>query len=132
LSVEAAAAFDDLTRSKDIDDKSLGSWPNTFRTHRFVPAVEYIRAQRARTLLIREMDALMSQYDAFLSTTNSATLGVTNLTGHPAVALKAGFLNNAPVELMVTGRLYDEATTLRVALAFERATEWHNKNPTLT
>lgn len=131
LSVEAAAAFDDLTRSKDIDDKSLGSWPNTFRTHRFVPAVEYIRAQRARTLLIREMDKLMSQYDAFLSTTNSATLGVTNLTGHPAVALKAGFQNNAPVELMVTGRLYDEATTLRVALAFERATEWHLKNPTL-
>lgn len=132
LSVEAAAAFDNLTRSKDIDDKSLGSWPNTFRTHRFVPAVEYIRAQRARTLLIREMDRLMSQYDAFISTTASATLGVTNLTGHPAVALKAGFQNNAPVELMVTGRLYDEATTLRVALAFERATEWHLKNPTLT
>ena len=132
LSVEAAAAFDDLTRSKDIDDKSLGSWPNTFRTHRFVPAVEYIRAQRARTLLMREMDKLMSQYDAFISTTNSATLGVTNLTGHPAVALKAGFQNNAPVELMVTGRLYDEATTLRVALAYERATGWHDQNPKLT
>lgn len=132
LSVEAAAAFDDLTRSTDITDKSLGSWPNTFRTHRFVPAVEYIRAQRARTLLIREMDKLMSQYDAFISTTNSATLGVTNLTGHPAVALKAGFQNNAPVEIMVTGRLYDEATTLRVALAFERATDWHSKNPVLT
>ncbi len=129
LSVEAAAAFDDLTRSADIDDKSLGSWPNTFRTHRFVPAVEYIRAQRARTLLIREMDTLMSQYDAFVSTTNSSTLGVTNLTGHPAVALKAGFQNHAPVELMVTGGLYDEATTLRVALAFERATDWHNMNP---
>lgn len=132
LSVEAAAAFDDLTRSKEITDQSLGSWPNTFRTHRFVPAVEYIRAQRARTLLMREMDALMSRYDAFVSTTSSATLGVTNLTGHPAVALKAGFANNAPVELMVTGRLYDEATVLRVALAFERATEWHLKNPMLT
>ncbi len=132
LSVEAAAAFDDLTRSADIQDKSLGSWPNTFRTHRFVPAVEYIRAQRARTLLMREMDALMSQYDAFVSTTNSSTLGVTNLTGHPAVALKAGFQNHAPVELMVTGRLYDEATTLRVALAFERATDWHNMNPEMT
>jgi Asp-tRNA(Asn)/Glu-tRNA(Gln) amidotransferase A subunit family amidase len=129
LSVEAAAAFDDLTRSKDIADPSLGSWPNSFRTHRFVPAVEYIRAQRARTLLIREMEALMSRYDAFLSPTGSATLGVTNLTGHPAVALKAGFQNNAPVELMVTGRLYDEATMLRVALAFERATDWDVKNP---
>ena len=132
LTTEGAAAFDDLTRGKDINDPSLGTWPNAFRTHRFVPAVEYIRAQRARTLLIREMDTFMSQYDAFLSPTNSATVGVTNLTGHPAIALKAGFLDNRPIELMVTGRLYDEATVLRVALAFERGTEWHLKNPVLT
>lgn len=59
LHTEGAAAFDDLTRSKAINDPSLGSWPNAFRTHRFVPAVEYIRAQRARTLLIREMDKLL-------------------------------------------------------------------------
>lgn len=131
LSTEGAAAFDDLTRSKEGNDPSLNTWPNTFRTHRFVPAVEYIRAQRARTLLMREMDAFMSQYDVFLSPTNSASLGVTNLTGHPAVALKAGFFDNRPVELMVTGRLYDEATLLRVALAFERGTEWHTKNPPL-
>ena len=117
LSTEAAAAFDDLTRSEGIEDPSLSTWPNTFRTHRFVPAVEYIRAQRARTLLIREMDKLMSQYDVFLSPTGSASLGMTNLTGHPAVALRAGFIDNSPVELMVTGRLYDEATMLRVALA---------------
>jgi Asp-tRNA(Asn)/Glu-tRNA(Gln) amidotransferase A subunit family amidase len=132
LTTEGAAAFDDLTRSKDINDPSLGAWPNAFRTHRFVPAVEYIRAQRARTLLIREMEAFMSQYDAFLSPTNSASLGVTNLTGHPAISLKAGFIDNRPIELMVTGRLYDEATILRVALAYERGTEWHMKNPVLT
>ncbi len=131
LSTEGAAAFDDLTRSKEINDPSLNTWPNTFRAHRFVPAVEYIRAQRARTLLIKEMDAFMSQYDVFLSPTNSASLGVTNLTGHPAIALKAGFFDNRPVELMLTGKLYDEATLLRVALAFERGTEWHLKNPTL-
>ncbi len=131
LTTEGAAAFDDLTRSKDINDPSLGTWPNAFRTHRFVPAVEYIRAQRARTLLIREMDVLMSRYDAFITPTQSASLGLTNLTGHPAVALKAGFVANAPVEIMVTGRLYDEATTLRVALAYERATTWHTMNPSL-
>jgi Asp-tRNA(Asn)/Glu-tRNA(Gln) amidotransferase A subunit family amidase len=131
LNTEGAAAFDDLTRSKEINDPSLNTWPNAFRTHRFVPAVEYIRAQRARTLLIRQMDKFMSQYDVFLSPTGSSTLGVTNLTGHPAVALKAGFIDNRPVELMVTGRLYDEATMLRVALAFERGTDWHTKNPTL-
>ena len=128
LTTEGAAAFDDLTRSKDINDPSLGSWPNAFRTHRFVPAVEYIRAQRARTLLIREMDALMSKYDVFITPTMSGSIGLTNLTGHPAVALKAGFVANAPVEIMVTGRLYDEATTLRVALAYERATKWHTMN----
>ena len=131
LNTEAAAAFDDLTRSKDINDPSLGSWPNSFRTGRFVPAVEYIRAQRARTLLVREMETLMSQYNMFLSPTASASLGMTNLTGHPAVALRAGFYNNAPVELMITGRLYDEATVLRTALAYERATKWHLQNPTL-
>ncbi|HXG55827.1 MAG TPA: amidase [Vicinamibacterales bacterium] len=131
LTTEGAAAFDDLTRSKEINDPSLGSWPNAFRTHRFVPAVEYIRAQRARTLLIREMDVLMSTYDAFITPTNSQSLGLTNLTGHPAVALKAGFVAGAPLEIMVTGRLYDEATTLRVALAYERATSWHTQHPRL-
>ena len=129
LTTEGAAAFDDLTRSKDILDPSLGNWPNAFRTHRFVPAVEYIRAQRARTLLMRQMDALMSKYDAFITPTNSASLGLTNLTGHPAVALRAGFVANAPVEIMVTGRLYDEAMTLRVALAYERATNWNAITP---
>jgi Asp-tRNA(Asn)/Glu-tRNA(Gln) amidotransferase A subunit family amidase len=131
LSTEAAAAFDDLTRSAAIQDPSLNTWPNTFRTHRYVPAVEYIRAQRARTLLMREMDALMSQYDVFLSPNNSASLGLTNLTGHPAIAVKAGFVTNAPIVLMLTGRLYDEATLLGVALAFERATKWHTMHPTV-
>jgi Asp-tRNA(Asn)/Glu-tRNA(Gln) amidotransferase A subunit family amidase len=131
LSTEAAAAFDDLTRGEGIKDESLGAWPNTFRTHRFVPAVEYIRAQRVRTLLMREMDALMSQYDVFLSPTGGSSLAITNLTGHPAVAVRAGFVANAPLMLMVTGRLYDEATTLRVALAYERASAWNDVRPQL-
>ncbi len=131
LSTEAAAAFDDLTRSPEIKDETLNSWPNSFRTHRFVPAVEYIRAQRARTLLMRQMDEVMSTFDVFLSPTNSSSLSLTNLTGHPAVALKAGFVGGVPIEIMVTGRLYDEATMLRVALAYERATKWHTMNPTL-
>ena len=127
-------AFDDLTRSKDVDlltEQGAGAWPNTFRTSRFIPAVEYIRAQRARTLLNRQMDALMSKYDLFLSPTGSSSLGITNLTGHPAACLKAGFVDGAPIALMITGRLYDEATVLRVALAYERATKRHTMNPTL-
>jgi Asp-tRNA(Asn)/Glu-tRNA(Gln) amidotransferase A subunit family amidase len=137
LSSEGAAAFDDATRDRRLDQMNANgttsgsSWPNTFRTHRFVPAVEYIRAQRARTLLMRQMDALMSKYDVFLSPTGSASLGITNLTGHPALCLKAGFVAEQPIALMITGRLYDEATVLRVALAYERATKWHTMNPAL-
>jgi len=136
LSAEAAAAFDDLTRNKEqlasLTGQSPGDWPNTFRSSRFIPAVEYIRAMRARRLLMQEMDTLMSQYDVFLSPApGSSSLQVTNLTGHPAIALKSGFIDNMPQAIMVTGRLYDEATVCRVALAYEQATEWHKRNPTL-
>jgi len=132
LSTEAAAAFDDLTRSRGIDTltaQTPGDWPNTFRTHRFVPGVEFIRAQRARTLLMRQFDQLMSGCHVFISTNRSASLTMTNLTGHPALCLKAGFVDNMPVSIMITGRLYDEATVLRVALAYERATKWREMNP---
>ena len=136
LSAEAAAAFDDLTRNKEqlasLTGQSPGDWPNTFRSSRFIPAVEYIRAMRARRMLMQEMDKLMSQYDVFLSPApGSSSLQVTNLTGHPAIALKSGFIDNMPQAIMVTGRLYDEATVCRVALAFEQATDWHKRNPTL-
>lgn len=136
LSAEAAAAFDDLTRDKEklatLTGQSPGDWPNTFRSSRFIPAVEYIRAMRARTLLMREMDKVMSQYDAFLSLApGTSSLQVTNLTGHPAIAMKCGFVDNMPQSIMVTGRLYDEATICRVALAYEQATDWHTKHPSL-
>jgi Asp-tRNA(Asn)/Glu-tRNA(Gln) amidotransferase A subunit family amidase len=134
LSAEAAAAFDDLTRSKGVDqltEQGAGAWPNTFRASRFIPAVEYIRAQRARTLLNRQMDALMSKYDVFLSPTGSGSLGITNLTGHPAACLKAGFVDGLPQALMITGKVYGEADVLRVALAYERATKWKGMHPPL-
>jgi Asp-tRNA(Asn)/Glu-tRNA(Gln) amidotransferase A subunit family amidase len=135
LSAEAAAAFDDLTRSKGIDqltEQGPGAWPNTFRTSRFIPAVEYIRAQRARTLLTRKMDDLMSTCHVFLAPARgSASLPITNLTGHPAVCLKNGFVDGLPQALMITGRLYDEATLLRVALAYERSTKWRTMHPAL-
>lgn len=130
LSVESAAAFDDLLRSRGTDLMNNSSWPATFRSNRFVPAVEYIRAQRIRTLLMREWHTFMSKYDAFISS-NGAGLAATNLTGHPAIALKCGFVNNLPQTLMVTGRLYDEASICRIALAYEQATEWKDRHPTL-
>jgi Asp-tRNA(Asn)/Glu-tRNA(Gln) amidotransferase A subunit family amidase len=133
LSAEAAAAFDDITRDgrvNQLSGQSPNDWPNTFRTSRFIPAVEYLRAQRARTLLMREMEKLMLQWDVFVSPApGSASLLVTNLTGHPAVVLPCGFVNNLPVAIMFTGGVYDEVSPLRVALAFERATKWHTMHP---
>jgi Asp-tRNA(Asn)/Glu-tRNA(Gln) amidotransferase A subunit family amidase len=135
LSAEAAAAFDDITRDgrvNQLSGQSPGDWPNSFRTSRFITAVEYIRAQRARALLIREMDSLMSKWDVFVTPApGSASLLITNLTGHPAVVTPCGFINNLPQAIMFTGNLYDEAAPLRVALAYERATKWHTMRPNL-
>ena len=134
LQVESAASFDDITRSGDINTVATGTsrstWPNTFRQGRFVPAVEYIRAMRARTLLMRQMDEYMSKYDAILSPQDSMST-ITNRTGHPAVSVKAGIVDGTPRPLIITGRLYEEATILRIALAYEQATEWKDKHPTL-
>ncbi|HEX6284502.1 MAG TPA: amidase family protein, partial [Pyrinomonadaceae bacterium] len=133
LTAEAAAAFDDITRDgrvNQLSGQSPGDWPNTFRTSRFIPAVEYLRAQRVRTLLMREMEKLMSQWDVFVSPApGSASLLVTNLTGHPAVVVPCGFVNDLPAAIMFTGGVYDEVSPLRVALAFERATKWHTMHP---
>ena len=133
LSAEAAAAFDDITRDGRVNQLSgqqPNDWPNSFRTSRFIPAVEYLRAQRARTLLMHEMERLMSQWDVFVSPApGSASLLVTNLTGHPAVVLPCGFVNDLPIAIMFTGGVYDEVSPLRVALAFERATKWHTMHP---
>jgi Asp-tRNA(Asn)/Glu-tRNA(Gln) amidotransferase A subunit family amidase len=133
LNAEAAAAFDDLTRDGGVNQLSgqrPQDWPNSFRTSRFIPAVEYIRAQRARTLLMIEMDKLMSSWDVFITPApGSASLLITNLTGHPAVVAPCGFINGSPQTIMFTGGIYDEAAPLRVALAFERATRWHTMHP---
>lgn len=134
LHAEAAAAFDDLTRSGGagrLTEQGPDAWPNLFRAARLIPAVEYLRAQRARTLLAREMEALLRRVDLFVSPPLSAGLTMTNFTGHPAIAFKAGFHDGLPVGLMMTGRLFDEATLLQAAGAYERATRWRTIHPPL-
>jgi Asp-tRNA(Asn)/Glu-tRNA(Gln) amidotransferase A subunit family amidase len=66
-----------------------------------------------------------------VSPTQSATLLITNLTGHPQVAVPCGFVNKSPASLLFTGRLYEEGTPMRAAMAFEHATDWHKQHPTL-
>jgi Asp-tRNA(Asn)/Glu-tRNA(Gln) amidotransferase A subunit family amidase len=133
LTAEAAAAFDDITRSGEVTrlkGQQPGDWPNTFRTARLIPAVEYIRAQRARTLLMREWDGFMAKWDVLVSTPGPSLLH-TNLTGHPQVVTPCGFLNGLPEGILFTGRLYEEGTPLRVAHAFQRATPWRNQRPAM-
>ncbi len=75
------------------------------------------------------MSALFGTIDAFIAPVTSASVTITNLTGHPAVVLKAGFVDDMPEAIMVTGRLFDETTILRIASAYERATPWKDRHP---
>jgi Asp-tRNA(Asn)/Glu-tRNA(Gln) amidotransferase A subunit family amidase len=132
LNAEAGAMFDDLTRSggiNELTDTGPNSRANQLRASRFIPAVEYIRAQRVRTMLLHQMNAVFDDIDVFVAPSNSDSVTMTNLTGHPAAVLPAGFVEQMPVGLMLTGKLWDEATLLRAAAAFEAATEWHKRHP---
>jgi hypothetical protein len=86
---------------------------------------------RARTIFMRQFDDFMSKYDALIEPGTGGTLSATNLTGHPAIAVKCGFINELPRPIMITGKLYEEATIARVAMAYEQATPWKDKHPTL-
>jgi len=132
LEAEAAAAFDDLTRTGGVNQlrgQNANDWPNSFRTSRLIPAVEYIRAQRARTLLMQKMDKFMADWDVLVSPPFGGLLLVTNLTGHPQSVVPCGFINGLPQGLVFTGKLYEEGAPLRVAMAYEKATKWHTMHP---
>lgn len=136
LNAEAAAAFDELTRS-DRDDLLVrqikNAWPNVFRSSRLIPAVEYIQANRLRTVLIKRMAELMADIDLYLSPTfEGDNLLLTNLTGHPCVVVPNGFNEEGePTSITFIGRLYDEATLLAVAKIYQDATDFHTKHPPL-
>ena len=124
LNAEAGAAFDELVRAGRVGElagKGPNDRANQLRFSRFIPAVEYIRAQRVRTLLGEDLERIMARFDVIVSPATSSSVTTTNLTGHPAVTVNAGLASGLPVGLMFTGRLYDEATLVGAALAYERA-----------
>jgi Asp-tRNA(Asn)/Glu-tRNA(Gln) amidotransferase A subunit family amidase len=136
LSAEAAAAFDDLTRSgrDDLMVRQVEqAWPNVFRQSRLIPAVEYIQANRARTLLMREMERVLAGLDVYVTRTFQGDESLaTNLTGHPAVVVPNGFRSDGtPTSLVFGGRLWGEAAVLGLAGAYQRATDWHTRHPPL-
>ena len=136
LTAEAAAAFDELTRTdrdKELVQQGKGDWPNTFRTSRFIPAVDYVNANRVRSMAIQKWDELMRTIDVIVTPTGAANLNqlvATNLTGHPAVILPNGFREDGtPVSLTFLGGLFEEAKVLAVAKAYQDATGFHLKHP---
>ena len=136
LYAEAAAAFDELTRSgldSLLTAQDEWSWPNTFRAARFIPAVEYIQANRYRTLLMEEMGKLMKDYDVVITPSfRGNQLLVTNLTGHPCVVVPNGFNEeNSPGSICFIGKLYDEASILLAASKYQQATGFDEMHPPL-
>jgi len=132
LNAEAGAMFDELVRSGKINelaDTSVNGRANQLRASRFIPAVDYVRAQRARTILLQQMNELFGMIDTLLAPASSDAVTIGNLTGHPAITVPAGFSDGLPVGLMVVGPLYQEQRILRVASAYEDATDWHTKTP---
>jgi len=136
ISAECAAAFDDFTRN-DIDDQLTAQgkydWPNTFRVARFIPAVEYINANRHRYLLMQKVNEVVNEFDAIICPTRGSgnQTAITNLTGHPVVVVPTGFdaRNQLPTSITFIGKLFDESTILSVAKAYQQATKWHQTHP---
>ena len=154
LTAEAAAAFDDLTlsgRDKLLTEQGPEDWPNAFRVSRFYPAVEYIQANRARSLAIRDVSKLFEQVDVIVASTNSEQLVVTNLTGHPACIVPNGLRGSdaptppkidtgdddqiggpgTPVSLTFLAGHYQDAKLCSFARAYQEATGFQKMRPKL-
>jgi Asp-tRNA(Asn)/Glu-tRNA(Gln) amidotransferase A subunit family amidase len=134
LSAEAGAAFQELTlsgRDDQLARQVRDAWPNVFRAAQFIPAVEYVQANRHRTVLMGLMAQVFADVDVYVTPSLAGpSLLVTNLTGHPQVVVPSGVGHDNPLaSLSFVGRLNDEATLLTVARAYEQATEWHRRHP---
>ena len=113
-------------------------------------AADYLRAQRIRARLAREVAALFEQVDALifpgqaepaspfptdpapreLMLPGSRYTNVWNLVGLPACVVPSGFsAEGLPVSIQIVGKPFDDATVLRIARAYERATPWHTRRP---
>jgi Asp-tRNA(Asn)/Glu-tRNA(Gln) amidotransferase A subunit family amidase len=130
LDTEAAAVFDTLTRNGVRD--GIGRWAATFGAGQYVPAVEYLRANRVRTLVMREMEATMEDIDAYVG---GDDLALTNMTGHPTVVVPDGMRRESPNEqpgtVTFTGKLFGESELLALAHAYQQLSGAHLRRPPL-
>ena len=148
LFAESAAAFEELTLSRQVDALTMqtpDSWPNTFRQSRFISAVDFVQADRFRRAVALEMHRLFSEVDVLLvPSLRDEMLTIGNFTGHPSLTLRAGFVQvtqarsdwapdpkhalptfnparRVPHGVTLVGRLFDEGTLARVGLALEHS-----------
>ena len=134
LNVEAAAAFDEMTRTNTDDElvrQVKWAWPNVFRTARHVPAVEYVQANRARVILNQKMFELFKSIDVYVVPSFwGDNLLRTNLTGHPCVVIPNGFNEKGSLtSISFIGDLYRDGEVVAVAHAYQRGTSWHKNYP---
>ena len=138
IGAECAAQFDELTR-ENMDDlltrQTKNDWPNQFRTSRFLPAVEYINAQRHRYILMQKVNEVFQKFDVIISPSRNAgnQVAITNLTGHPVVCVPNGFneKTHTPTGISFLGNLYDEASILALAKIYQNASPWNKMHPKL-
>jgi Asp-tRNA(Asn)/Glu-tRNA(Gln) amidotransferase A subunit family amidase len=148
LFAEAAAAFEELTLSRRVDELKMqtpDAWPNTFRQARFISAVDAVQADRLRRAVAQEMHKLLAAVDLLLvPSLRDEMLTIGNFTGLPSLTLRAGFVHVAqarsdwapdpahplpsfhpprrvPHGVTLVGRLFDEGTIARVGLALEQS-----------
>ncbi len=134
LDVEAGSAFDAFTRGDDIHGLKNSTWPETFRGSRYVPAVEYLQAQRARTLLMHKFEEEFGDLDLLVGTgVLGQTLGHCNYCGHPQVALPFGDDGNGnSVARSLVGRLYRDDELLSIAKFVQDHFDYHRRRPDLS
>ncbi len=136
LMAEAAASFDKLTTTGTdslLVNQEMNAWPNLFRAARFIPAVEYINANRLRSRLVIEVNDLLSDFDVIVTPSYGGNqLLVTNLTGHPCLVVPNGFTNpGSPHSISFIGRLFEEDRLLALGHAWQKNTAHHLKHPPL-
>lgn len=136
IAVESASSMAELLTSgqvRELVQQEAGSWPNTFRVGATVPAADYLRAQRLRTLLMREMAEALEHVDLYVTRPYAGpSLAFTNLTGHPALISRCGFADGRPRMIEFVGQLYREDAICAIGHAYERATGWHTRWPDVT
>ena len=134
IGAEAAAAFDEFTRI-GLDDQMTRQtrfdWPNYFRVSRLIPAVEYVNANRHRTILMQKMNEAMEPWDVIITPSfGNRQLAITNLTGHPALCMPIGFNKQGlPTSITFLSNLFREEELVKLGSYFQSVTDHDEKHP---